>query len=87
MLDENDAFTVLNNGVEEKVYELAHFTDEISDKTYIIYTDNTKDENDNLNVYASILLIDGDKKMIKPLENDYDKDIVERFMLDLKSKM
>ena len=48
-------FTVVNNeGKEIKCEVLFTFDSEETGKNYIVYTDNTKDEQGNIKVYASI---------------------------------
>lgn len=46
-------------------------------KNYIVYTDNTLDEDDNLNVYAAIYYPD-DPTKLDPIENDFEWDEIDK---------
>ena len=48
-----------------------------TNKNYIVYTDNTYDENENLNVYASVYY-PNDSTKIDPIESDEEWDEIER---------
>lgn len=55
MMTEDMTFTVVNDeGKEIKCDVLFTFDSDETGKNYIVYTDNTKDENGNIKVYASI---------------------------------
>lgn len=55
MMTEDMTFTVVNDeGKEIKCEVLFTFDSEETGKNYIVYTDNTKDEQGNIKVYASI---------------------------------
>ncbi len=54
-MTEDMTFTVVNDeGKEIKCDVLFTFDSDETGKNYIVYTDNTKDENGNIKVYASI---------------------------------
>ena len=70
--------TVLNNKKEEEVFEiLFEFYDAKSGKNYVGYTDNKKDEFDNLLVYASTFDPTGEDKTLYPIETEEEWDIIE----------
>ena len=53
--DKKNTFTVLNDeGKEVECEVLFTFESEETHKNYLVYTDNTTDENGNIKVYASI---------------------------------
>ena len=53
-MTEDMTFTVVNDeGKEIKCDVLFTFDSDETGKNYIVYTDNTKDENGNIKVYAS----------------------------------
>ena len=55
MANENLSFTVINSdGFEVECEVLFTFESEETGKNYIVYTDNTVDEDGNTKVYASI---------------------------------
>ena len=54
-MEEKNTITVTNDKGEKIVLDiLVTFDSEETGKSYVIYTDNTKDENGNVRVYASI---------------------------------
>ncbi len=56
-----DTFIGFNeNGEKKKFYKLLEFDSEETGKHYLAYTDNEKDENGNLEAYASVVNQDGD---------------------------
>ena len=54
-MEEKTNFTVVDeNGIEVECEVLFTFDSEETNKSYIVYTDNTTDEEGNTKVYASI---------------------------------
>ena len=54
-MEEKNTFTVLNDEGKEVTCEILFtFDSEETKKSYIVYTDNTTDEEGNVKVYASI---------------------------------
>lgn len=47
---------------------------------YIVYTDGTVDTNNKEEVLASKYEINNGKIMIKPLENEYEWDLVDKYL-------
>ena len=51
----DNKFTMIDESGQEREYDvLFTFESEETNKNYIVYTDNTKDETGNVEVYASI---------------------------------
>ena len=67
----------LGNIKEYKI--LSTFKKQSNNKNYIIYTDNTKDNLGNLNIYASIFYPDDNSKL-EDIEDEEDWDIVEKIL-------
>ena len=61
------------------------FRDENNDINYIVYTDVTKDEEGELEIYASRYVIENDSYVLKDIESDYEWDLIDN-MLDAKYK-
>lgn len=54
-MNEKKTFVVLDKNGKEVVYEpLFTFESEETNKEYVVYTDNSKDESGNVRVFASI---------------------------------
>lgn len=52
---------------------------------YIVYTDGTKDENGDLEVYASRYVMENNQYILNPIEEDSEWDLVDE-MLETTSK-
>ena len=78
MKEEKITFILLDDEGKEVEYEvLFEFYDEKSKKNYVGYTDNQKDEFDNILVYASIFDPTGKDKTLYPIETEEEWDIIE----------
>ena len=70
-MEEKTKFTVLDeNGNEVECEVLFTFDSEETNKSYIVYTDNTTDEEGNTKVYASIFNPNDEKTELIPIETD-----------------
>ena len=59
-------------------------TYERDNNTYIVYTDNTKDNDGKEKVYAGIY--DKDNKLLNPIENKEDYNIIESILSSIDKK-
>ena len=78
-------FKILENGKEISCNVILTFRDDNNDINYIIYTDGTKDETGELEIYASRYIIDNNYYLLKEIENDYEWDLIDN-MLEAKYK-
>lgn len=93
MEEKEMTFKVLNDeGVEAKCEVLFTFENDETKKTYIVYTDNTVDDDGETKVYANVLLIededdDGsvDAKLL-PIETEAEYDIIENILERLQTE-
>ena len=80
-MKEKNTFTVLDDNGEEITCEvLFTFDSEETKKSYIVYTDNTTDDDGNIRVYASIFNPESDTTELKPIESDREWKIVETIL-------
>ncbi len=80
-MKEKNTFTVLDDNGEEITCEvLFTFDSEETKKSYIVYTDNTTDDDGNIRVYASIFNPESDITELKPIESDREWKIVETIL-------
>lgn len=61
------------------------FKDEGNNVNYIVYTDGTKDENGDLEIYASRYDINNGQYVLNPIEKDSEWNLID-IMLESKSK-
>lgn len=80
-MKEKNTFTVLDDGGKEIVCEvLFTFNSEETKKDYIVYTDNTTDDEGNVRVYASIFDPNKEKTELIPIETDREWKIIETIL-------
>ena len=76
---------VNKDGIETDYEILCAFQSAEYKKNYVIYTDNSKDNLGNLNIYASIYY-PGDNTRIDSIETDKEWELIENMLKFLKDK-
>lgn len=83
----NSVFTIKNeSGVEIECEVLFTFDSEETKKSYLVYTDNTKDETGALKVYANIYDPSGNNKNLMPITKEEEWNTVEAILSKLENK-
>lgn len=86
MMNEAMCFTVLDdNGREVKCEALFTFESEETGKSYIVYTDDSVDEDGNTRVFASIYSPDSDEQWLVPIETEKEWKIIEIILEELQA--
>ena len=86
MKEEVMTFKVINDeGKEIECEVLFTFESDETKKNYIVYTDNTMDEEGNTKVYASIYNPDQDETKLIPIETDKEWKIIETILEELQN--
>lgn len=86
-MDKKNVFTVIgDNGKEVECEVLFTFDSDETGKHYIIYTDNTEDEEGNTKVYASTFDPNNEKTELGAIESDKEWKIIETILESLQSK-
>lgn len=84
-MEEKMTFTVTNEEGKDVEYEvLFTFDSDETKKNYIVYTDNTKDENGNTKVYASTYTPADKVTELFPIESDKEWKIIETILKELQ---
>ncbi len=87
MKEETMTFKVINDeGKEIDCEVLFTFESDETNKNYIVYTDNTVDEDGNTKVYASIYNPDQDETKLLPIETDKEWKIIETILDELQKE-
>ena len=87
MENKNNKFVVLNKDGEKVECEvLFTFESEETKKNYMVYTDNTKDEEGNIKVYAAIYEPDKDETKLEPITSDHVWAIIEKILEELQEE-
>lgn len=63
------------------------FDSDETNKSYIAYTDNTKDENGNVRVYANIYDPTGEDLSLQPLTSEKEWKVIENILISVQEKM
>ena len=87
MKEETLTFKVINDeGQEVECEALFTFESDETKKNYIVYTDNTLDEEGNTKVYASIYNPDQDETKLLPIETEKEWKIIETILDELQNE-
>lgn len=78
-------FKVIENGQEIECNILKAFKDDSNNINYLIYTDGTKDENGNLEIYASRYDLEGNDFILNPIENNYEWNLIDNIIATIES--
>ena len=83
-----NTFSMLDENGNEVVYDvLFTFESEETNKNYIVYTDNSKDENGNVQVYASTYDPEDPKGKLEAIETDKEWKVIETILDTLQEEM
>lgn len=85
---EKNSFTVINDEGKEIVCDvLFTFDSEETGKSYIAYTDNTRDEKGNVQVFASIYDPKEENPDLKPIESEKEWKVIETILETLQEEI
>ena len=88
MKDEKMTFKVFDdNGKEIECEVLFTFESDETKKNYIVYTDNTTDEEGNTKVYASIYTPDDENLNLEPITTEKEWKIIETILTELQEEV
>lgn len=89
-MEEKNTFTVINDEGKEIVCDvLFTFDSDETKKSYVVYTDNTKDENGNIRVYASIFNPNDnrDGTELLPIQTEKEWKVIEKILESLQEEV
>ena len=87
-MEEKNTFTVMDDNGKEVVCEvLFTFDSEETKKSYIVYTDNSRDEEGNIQVFASIYDPKQDNPRLEPIETEQEWKIIETILNTLQDEI
>ncbi len=85
---ENNTFKVINEEGREIVCDILFtFDSEETNKSYIVYTDNTRDEAGNIQVFASIYDPKQENPKLDPIETEQEWKIIETILNTLQEEI
>lgn len=88
MFENESRFKVINDeGKEVECDVLFTFDSVETQKSYIVYTDNTRDEDGNVCVFASVYNLRDDETRLLPIESDKEWKVVEIILEELQKEI
>lgn len=86
-MNKENTFKVIDKDGKEIEFEvLFTFESDETKKNYMVYTDNTKDENDNVRVYASVFVPDAEPLELLPVETEREWKIIETILESIEEE-
>ena len=86
--EKKGVFTIVNDKGEEVECEILFtFDSDETKKSYIVYTDNTKDEAGNIQVFASIYDPKQESPRLEPIETEQEWKIIETILNTLQEEI
>ena len=86
-MNDKNSFTIFNDeGKEIKCDVLFTFDSEETGKSYVVYTDNTLDENKNIKAYAAIYDPNEEDKNLIPIESEKEWKIIETILESIQEE-
>ena len=83
-----NTFTLLDETGQEVEYDvLFTFESDKTNKNYIVYTDNTRDEIGNIEVYASIYHPEDENGRLEAIETDEEWKLIETILETLQEEI
>jgi len=87
-MEEKMTFKAVNDeGKEVECEVLFTFESDETKKNYMVYTDNTKDEEGNIKVYASIYNPEKPESELQPIETDKEWKIIETILEEIQAEV
>lgn len=83
-----NSFSMIDENGNEVVYDvLFTFESEETEKNYIVYTDNKRDEKGNIEVYASIYYPDDPKSKLEAIKTEKEWKVIETILDTLQEEV
>ena len=83
-----NSFSMIDENGKEVVYDvLFTFESDETNKNYIVYTDNTRDENGNIEVYASIYDPENPNSKLEAITTDKEWKVIETILETLQEEV
>ena len=83
-----NSFSMIDENGNEIVYDvLFTFESDETGKNYIVYTDNSKDENGNIEVYASIYDPEDPQSKLEAITTDKEWKVIETILETLQEEV
>lgn len=85
---ENNTFKMTNNEGKQIIYEVIFtFDSDETEKSYIIYTDNTKNDEGKLKLYASTYILNKANSELKPIKSDKEWKVINAIISSFQENL
>ncbi len=85
-MEENKFKIIDKKGKEVEFEVLFTFESDETEKNYMVYTDNTKDNDGNTRVYASVFVPDAEPLELLPVETEREWKIIETILESIQEE-
>ncbi len=87
-MEERNQFTLVDETGKETTYDvLFTFDSEETNKSYIVYTDNSTDGDGNIQVFASIYYPGSDTSRLDPIETEKEWQVIETILNTIQEEV
>ena len=87
-MEDKNQFKLVDENGKETIYDILFtFDSEETNKSYIVYTDNTTDTDGNIQVYASIYYPGSETTKLDPIEADKEWKIIETILSTIQEEV
>ncbi len=87
-MEDKNTFKIINDNGEEIMCDvLFTFDSEETKKSYIVYTDNSKDEQGNVQVFASIYDPKQEDQKLEPITTEQEWKVIETILNTLQEEI
>ena len=87
-MDDKNSFKVINDKGEEIMCDILFtFDSEETGKSYIVYTDNSKDQKGNIQVYASIYDPNAENQKLEPITTEAEWKVIETILNTIQEEI
>ena len=87
-MDGKNQFKLKDEFGKETIYDvLFTFDNEETNKSYIVYTDNSTDDEGNVQVYASVYYPGTDSTKLDPIETDKEWQVIEKILETIQEEV
>lgn len=87
-MEDKNTFKIINDNGEEIMCDvLFTFDSEETKKSYIVYTDNSKDEQGNIQVFASIYDPKQEDQKLEPITTEKEWKVIETILNTLQEEI
>lgn len=86
-MNKENTFKVIDKNGKEIIFEILFtFESDETHKNYMVYTDNTTDEEGNVRVYASVFIPDAEPLELLPVETEREWKIIETILVSIQEE-